>query len=73
MNLVSADVFKWSLTLVTGIAAGVWFIHDAICLARMRQADRKDPIVGDKRFGYMMGMVIGVIGIVGVLRFQGVL
>jgi len=73
MNLISADAFKWFLTLTTGIAAGVWFIHDAISLARMRTADRRDPIVGDKRFGYMMGMVIGVIGIVGMLRFQGVL
>jgi hypothetical protein len=73
VNLVSAGAFKWFLTLQTGVLAGVWLIYDAINLVRTRKSDRRDPIVRDKRFGYVMGMVIGIIGLVGVLRFQGVL
>ena len=73
MNLVSADAFKWFLTALTGGLAGVWFVYDAINLARTRHADRKNPVVRDKHFGYVMGMIIGVIGIVGCLRFHGVI
>ena len=73
MNLVSADAFNWFLTLVTGIVAGGWLVYDAISLVRTRRADRSDPIVRDKHFGYVMGMIIGVIGLVGTLKFQGVL
>ena len=73
MNLVSADTFEWFLTLVTGIVAGGWLVYDAINLVRTRRADRNDPIVRDKHFGYVMGMIIGVIGLVGTLRFRGVL
>ena len=73
MNLVSADAFKWFLTLMTGVLAVAWLIYDAINLARTRNADRADPIVRDKQFGYVIGVLIGVVGIVGVLRFQGVI
>ena len=73
MKLVSADAFKWFLTALTGGLASAWFVYDAINLARTRNADRKDPVVRDKHFGYVMGMIIGVIGIVGCLRFHGVI
>jgi hypothetical protein len=73
MNLVSDTVFHWFLQLLTGLMAGGWLIYDAINLVRTRKADRADPVVRDKHFGYVMGMIIGVIGLVGVLRFQGVL
>jgi hypothetical protein len=73
MNLVGDVTFTWFLTLQTGVLAGVWLIYDAINLARTRRADRRDPVVRDKHFGYVIGMIIGVIGLVGTLRFRGVL
>ncbi len=71
MNLVSDVAFKWFLTIVTGGVAGAWFIYDSLNLLRLR-GDRRDPIVGDKRFGYVMGIVIGLAGVFGCLLFQGV-
>jgi len=71
-QLVSPLAFKWFLTLFTGIVAGVWFVWDAIKLARLRTADGTDPVVRDKRFGYAIGIVIGAIGVIGCLKFQGV-
>jgi hypothetical protein len=41
-------------------------------VARQRRAGRRDPLVGDQMFGYAIGIVIGVIGLVGTLRFNGV-
>jgi hypothetical protein len=73
MNLVSDEVFRWFLTLMTGLLAAGWFIYDTINLVRTRHADRQDPVVRDKHFGYVIGLVIGAIGIVGVLRYHGVL
>lgn len=73
MTLMSNEAFRLVLSLLTGVVAGVWAIHDVVFFARLRGADRRDPLVGDKRFGYAMGVVIGTIGVVGTLRFNGVL
>ena len=69
-EILSPVGFKWFLTLMTGIVAGVWFVWDAIKLARVRG---DGPTEHDKRFGYAMGIVIGAIGVTGCLLFQGVL
>jgi hypothetical protein len=73
MTIVSDAAFRFLLSAATGGVAGAWVIHDLVLLARLRGADRRDPLVADKRFGYAMGIVIGVLGIVGTLRFNGVL
>ena len=73
MTLVSDGVFRFLLSLVTGGVAAVWVIHDLVLIARLRGSERRDPLVADKRFGYAMGIVIGMIGVIGTLRFNGVL
>jgi hypothetical protein len=73
VNLVSQGAFEWFVTLITGGVAGSWFVYDAINLARVRKLDGRDPKVHDRRFGYVMGMIIGALGVIGVLRFHGVL
>jgi hypothetical protein len=73
MTLVSVGVFRFVLSLVTGGVAAVWVVHDLVLIARLRDADPRDPLVADKRFGYAMGIVIGMIGVIGTLRFNGVL
>ena len=73
MTLVSDGVFRFVLSLVTGGVAAVWVVHDLVLIARLRGANRRDPLVADKRFGYAMGIVIGMIGVIGTLRFNGVL
>jgi hypothetical protein len=55
------------------VVAAAWLIHDLVLIARLRGADRRDPRVADQRFGYAMGIIIGAIGIVGTLRFNGVI
>lgn len=71
-ELMTATQFKWFLTILTGGLAGVWVLYDAWNLSRLRSKDKADPIVADKRFGYIIGILIGVVGCVGVLRFHGV-
>ena len=73
MNLMSDIAFKWFITFLTGGLAGSWFVYDTINLLRLRGADGRDPLVRDKRFGYLMGLVIGAVGIIGCLRFHGVM
>lgn len=72
MTLMSDWAFRLALSLITGGLASVWLIHDLVLLARLRGKGR-DPLLGDKRFGYAMGIVIGMIGVIGTLRFNGVL
>jgi hypothetical protein len=72
MTLMSGPAFHLALSIITCGFAGVWAIHDIVLLARVRGANR-DPLVADKRFGYAIGILIGLIGIVGTLRFNGVL
>ena len=71
-ELMSPNAFKWLLTILTGGLAGVWVIYDAFNLYRSRNLDRGDAVVRDRHFGYVMGMVIGLVGIVGCLKFHGV-
>jgi len=73
MTLVPDGLFRLLISLITGVVAGAWTIHDLVLLARLRGANRRDPLVADQRFGYVMGIVIGMIGVVGTLRFNGVL
>ncbi len=72
-ELVSALAFHWILTLLTGVVAGAWVVFDVVNLIRLRGADRRDAVVRDKYFGYVIGIAIGTIGVLGCLRFNGVL
>jgi hypothetical protein len=69
VNILSDNGFRWFLTLTTGIVAGGWAVHDVVFLARLR---RTDALFRDKRFGYLMGVVIGIVGVWGCLRYNGV-
>jgi hypothetical protein len=70
---MSPTAFKWFLTILTGGLAVTWMIYDAINLIRTRNLDRSDPVVRDKHFGYMMGIVIGAVGVIGCLLFWNVI
>jgi hypothetical protein len=74
-ELMSAHAFKWFLTILTGGLAGAWLVYDSINLMRLmsnRSLDRTDGVFRDKRFGFAMGIVIGVVGVFGCLKFHGV-
>jgi len=71
-HIMSPEAFKWFLTILTGGLAGVWFLYDSRNLLVTRNLDRKDPVVRDKHFGYVIGILIGIVGVVGCLKFQGV-
>lgn len=75
MTELPDGVFRALISLFTGGFAGVWLVHDLLFLARAarhRRAGRRDPILADQMFGYAVGITIGVIGVVGTLRFNGV-
>jgi len=72
-EVMSPTAFKWFLTVLTGGLAGAWLVYDSINLIRARKLDRRDGVVRDKHFGYVMGMAIGVIGLVGCLLFHDVI
>jgi hypothetical protein len=71
-ELMSPNAFKWVLTILTGGLAGLWAIYDTINLIRTRNLDRNDAVVRDRHFGYVIGIIIGVAGVIGCLRFHGV-
>ena len=68
-ELMSAVAFKWFLTICTGGLAGTWLVYDTISLVRLKPGSAN---AADKRFGYFVGIAIGVIGLWGCLRFHGV-
>ncbi len=71
-ELMSPNAFKWFLTIITGGVAGAWFVYDTINLIRTRNLDRSDPVVRDRHFGYVMGIIIGLAGVIGTLRFHDI-
>jgi hypothetical protein len=70
---MSATTFAWFVTIAVGGLGALWFIYDAINLAKSLRLDRSNPSVRDRHFGYAMGMLMATIGVVGALRFHGVL
>jgi hypothetical protein len=70
---MSDGVFRALLSALTGGLASLWLIHDVVFMVRMRGADRRDPRIRDRQFGYAIGIVIATVGIVGTLRFNGVI
>ena len=71
-ELMSPNAFRWFLTFLTGGLASAWFVYDTINLIRTRKLDRSDPVVRDRHFGYVMGIIIGFVGVLGCLRFHDV-
>ena len=73
MNVMSPIAFKWFVSALVAGVTGTWFVYDLLKLWWLRRADRKDPVVRDKHFGYSLGVVVCAIGLIGVLKFHGVL
>jgi len=73
MTFLSDSVFRMIVSLLTAGVGGAWVVHELVLMNRLRGANTKDPLVRDQWFGYVIGIAIGVIGVVGTLRFNGVL
>lgn len=67
MNLVSSTSFEMFCSVATAGLGGVWLAYDLRNLARALREDRRDPLVRDRLFGYVIGMIIGAVGVVGVV------
>lgn len=72
-EVMSEAAFKWFVTILTGSVAGIWFFYDAYKVWRLRHADKSDPVVRDKIFGYSAGVIVGALGVIGCLKFHDVL
>ncbi len=75
MTELPDGVFRFLISLATAGFAGVWLIVDLMFLVRARRhrrAGRRDPRLADQMFGYLVGIAIAVIGLVGTRRFNGV-
>ncbi|HRC56757.1 MAG: hypothetical protein IPI49_24285 [Myxococcales bacterium] len=70
MTFVPHAAIVWFVTTVTMALSSAWLVYDSWNLWRLRGADRKDPLVRDKIFGYVIGVITAVVGIVGVLRYH---
>ena len=70
-QIVSESTFRWILTVLT-VAASCWALYDIVKMRKTRGKDARDPQVRDERFGYVIGIVIGTFGLVGMLRYHGV-
>ncbi|MEZ4360209.1 MAG: hypothetical protein R3B48_08510 [Kofleriaceae bacterium] len=58
------------MTVGTMSLSCAWLVYDTRNLLRLRGADRRDPLVRDKLFGYVIGIITAIVGIVGVLRYH---
>ena len=72
-QLMSPQAFKWFVTFLTGALASFWVVWDLKNLVKVRNADRSDPVIRDRQFGYVIGILIGAVGVIGCLKFHDVL
>jgi len=69
---MSATAFAWFISVMVGGVSALWLVYDSVNLARALKLDPANPAVRDRRFGYAMGLVMGLIGVIGTLKFHGV-
>ncbi len=69
--LMSEPTFRWILTILT-LAGCTWALYDVVRLVRLPRPRMRDRLFEDKRFGYWIGIGVGLLGIAGVLRFHDV-
>ncbi len=69
-NLVSHTVFVWFMSILTAGVGGAYVIIDVKRLIQLRKADGRDPVIHDKRFGFGIGVLVGAIGVIGVLKYH---
>ena len=68
---LSPTVFLWLLTAFVGTVSFAWIAHDSRNLIRSRtHDDRSDPLVRDRQFGYLMGIVMATVGAIGTIKFH---
>lgn len=70
MSLVPHSYVVAFVTTITGALSGAWLIYDLRNLWRLRGADRSDPLVRDRRFGYVIGIITALVGLYGVARYH---
>ncbi len=70
---MSPEHFKSFLTFLTAALAVPWLIYDTRNLLRAWKLDRGDAVVRDRHFGYVIGILVGVVGVLGCLLFQNVI
>ena len=64
------SAFRWFLTFLI-VAGALWALFDIVKLSRTRGKNGRDPLVRDERFGYVIGIVIGLFALSGLLRYHG--
>ncbi len=69
-NFLPLSSLSWILTVSTGVLATVWVAYDLRNLFKQRGKDFSDPLERDKRFGFIMGVIIGLIGMFGVFKYH---
>ncbi|MFT3698365.1 MAG: hypothetical protein QM831_34800 [Kofleriaceae bacterium] len=67
---MTANEFRWFLTIAIGAISVLWVLYDAVNLVRVLPADMTVPTNRDRRFGYAMGVVMGTIGVLGTAKYN---
>lgn len=68
--IVPHEIYIWFVSVLTFGTAGSWIVVDIVRLRRAL-AEREDtPARHDRIFGSIIGVVVGLVGVVGVLRYH---
>lgn len=67
-ELVSHTVFVWFISILTAGVGAYYFVVRSIQFVRRR--DASTPEAKDMRFGCLIGVVIGAVGAIGVLKYH---
>lgn len=70
MSFVPHSYVVAFVTTITVALSGAWLVYDLRNLFRLRGADSSDPLVRDKRFGYVIGIITASVGLYGVVRYH---
>jgi hypothetical protein len=64
-EILSTHAFHWVLIALTAGLAGKWLVYDAFNLVKVLRAGPGDALASDKRFGHIIGILIGLVSAIG--------
>jgi len=68
--IVSQHVFIWWCTVMTVGVAGTWVFVEVFRLRRVLREDLSRPVVRDRLFGSLVGLAVGILGVLGMVRYH---
>jgi hypothetical protein len=67
--ILAHDTYILVCALLCAVVAAYWVVVDSVRLRAALREDGTSAVTRDKRFGSMIGIIVGLFGVLGILKY----